>query len=233
MRRHKIVLWAFAMLPVSDLMAQDADLHRGAELYRGCIGCHSLEPGAHMTGPSLAGLWGREAGKVAGFTRYSPAMQEASFIWDGAALDAWLANPDGMVPGTYMPAPGLEDAADRADLIVFLSRALVEGGHETVVEEGLIAAWYVRGQQPDPLTPTANAALVTSIRHCGDSYFITTADGRETPHWEMNVRLKVDTRATGPDPGRPVVAGAGMVGDRVSVIFSSIDDLETFVHEGC
>lgn len=74
---------------------------------------------------------------------------------------------------------------------------------------------------------------VTAIRHCGDSYFITTADGRVTPFWEMNVRLKIDTRPTGPEPGKPVVADAGMQGDRVSVIFSSIEEIKRIVEEKC
>src|SRR3546814_3544749 len=53
---------------------------------------------------------------------------------------------------------------------------------------------------PISLTPTPPGAQVTRIRHCGDSYFVTTADGAETAHWEMNVRLKLDTRDTGPEP---------------------------------
>ncbi len=49
----------------------------------------------------------------------------------------------------------------------------------------------------------------------------------------MNVRLKLDTRATSPAPGKPVVTGAGMQGDRVSVIFSSVEEIKQFVEEKC
>ena len=49
----------------------------------------------------------------------------------------------------------------------------------------------------------------------------------------MNVRLKLDTRATGPAPGKSVVTGAGMQGDRVSVIFSSVEEIRRFVEEKC
>lgn len=59
------------------------------------------------------------------------------------------------------------------------------------------------------------------------------ADGATTPFWEMNVRPKLDTRATGPTPGRSVVAGAGMQGDRVAVIFSSVEEIKRFVAEKC
>jgi cytochrome c len=74
---------------------------------------------------------------------------------------------------------------------------------------------------------------VTAIRHCGDSYFVTTADGAETPFFEMNVRLKLDTRSTGPEAGQPVITGAGMMGDRVNIIFASVADLARFVVEQC
>jgi cytochrome c len=72
-----------------------------------------------------------------------------------------------------------------------------------------------------------------ALRHCGDSYFVKTADGAETPFFEMNVRLKLDTRSTGPEAGKPVIVGAGMLGDRASVIFASVDDLTRFVVEQC
>ena len=51
--------------------AAEGDPESGAQHFRVCAACHSLEPGRHLTGPSLAGIWGREAGTVEGFTRYS------------------------------------------------------------------------------------------------------------------------------------------------------------------
>ncbi len=46
-------------------------------------------------------------------------------------------------------------------------------------------------------------------------------------------RIKIDSAETGPPPGVPVVLGAGMMGDRISVIFASIDDLRSFLVEKC
>ena len=74
---------------------------------------------------------------------------------------------------------------------------------------------------------------MTKIRHCRDSYFVTTADGTETPYWEMNLRLKLDTRDTGPEPGKPVIVGSGMMGDRASVVFARLEELTRFIEEGC
>lgn len=218
---------------VTTVHAADGDAKRGGQLYRSCVACHSLEPGIHLGGPSLAGLWATPAGKVAGFARYSTGLKSADFAWNDDTLYAWLADPQVMVPGTYMTFRGLQEEQSRADIIAFLRLAMAPGGDKRVVEQGLVPAAYARGQRPPALANAPEQARVTAIRHCGDSYFISTADGVVTPFWEMNVRLKLDTRATGPRPGAPVVTGAGMLGDRVSVVFSSIEEIKRFVEEKC
>src|SRR5712691_13410743 len=67
---------------------------RGAKIYGACAACHSLEPNLHLTGPSLAGLWGKKAASVADFPRYSSALKARDFVWDEVSLYAWLANPE-------------------------------------------------------------------------------------------------------------------------------------------
>ncbi len=209
------------------------DAKRGAESYRACVGCHSLETGSHLTGPSLAGLWGQKAGHADGFVRYSKGLKSADFIWDENKLNAWLTNPRAMIPGTYMVFRGVDNERARADLVAFLAIAMAPGGAKAVVEQKLVPQEYVRGQRPSPLSAASAATQVTKIRHCRDSYFVTTADGTETPFWEMNVRLKLDSTDNGPTAGKPVIHGAGMGGDRVSVIFSSVKEITRFISEGC
>ena len=41
--------------------------------------------------------------------------------WDQPALDAWLTNPQGFIPGNRMPFRGVPDAQARADIIAFLA----------------------------------------------------------------------------------------------------------------
>jgi cytochrome c len=221
------------LLAASAARAMNGDVKRGAKLYGSCVACHSLEPGVNLSGPSLAGLWDKPAGKNTSFVRYSKGLKEADFVWNADTLFAWVADPGVMVPGTYMTFRGLEEDQQRADIVAFLRIATAPDGAKRVVEQGLVPATYVRGQQPQPLASAPDKVRVTAIRHCSDSYFITTADGAVTPFWEMNVRLKLDTRATGPSPGKPVIAGAGMQGDRVSVIFSSVEEIKRFVEEKC
>lgn len=209
------------------------DAARGAEHYRACIACHSLEAGTHLTGPSLAGRWGQKAGQAEAFVRYSPGLRAAELTWNEKTLEAWLADPRAMVPDTSMTFRGIGNERARADLIAFLAIAMAPGGADAVVEKGLMRREHTLGQKPEPLTPAPAHARVTKMRHCRDSYFITTADGVETPYWEKNVRLKLDTQETGPEPGKPVVMGAGMQGDRVSVVFSRLEEITQLIAEGC
>ncbi|HEY9557827.1 MAG TPA: c-type cytochrome [Acidimicrobiales bacterium] len=166
-----------AVLAASVAQAQ-GDPRRGGQVYRACMSCHSLEPGVHLTGPSLAGLWDRPAGRVDDFERYSAGLRSADFDWDAAVLDAWLADPRAMIPDTRMVFRGIPAEQDRADLVAFLALAMAPGGAGVVVERDLVPAGWARGQRPEPLTPTPPGAQVTRVRHCGDSYFVTTVDER-------------------------------------------------------
>ncbi|MGH6947495.1 MAG: c-type cytochrome [Kiloniellales bacterium] len=233
MRRLALWLAMLAGLSTASAAAADGDPKRGAQVYRVCVACHALEPGLHLTGPSLANVVGRAAGKAQGYLRYSPGLKEAAFEWNAAALDGWLKNPAEMIPGNYMAFEGIDDAQGRADLIAFLEIAGALDGGERGVAEGLMPAAYLRAQAPQPIEDAPPQARTSSIRHCGDSYFIKTDDGRETPYWEKNIRLKIDSANSGPPPGVAVLLQAGMQGDRFSVIFSSLADLTSIVQEKC
>ena len=60
-----------AAVLTSRASAQDeADPSRGGALYRNCVACHAPDPEAHLSGPSLAGVFGRKAGTAEEFRRY-------------------------------------------------------------------------------------------------------------------------------------------------------------------
>ncbi len=75
----------------------------GATLFKQqCATCHTINPSEPIRqGPQLSKVVGRPAGKVDGF-RYSPGLAKADFVWDEARLDAWLTNPQGVVPDAFM-----------------------------------------------------------------------------------------------------------------------------------
>lgn len=84
-----------------------------------CAACHSAEPGKHGIGPSLAGVFGRQAGSAPGYT-YSAAMKSSGLTWDEAALNKFLDHPMQTVPGTKMVFAGLKDPSKRAEVITQL-----------------------------------------------------------------------------------------------------------------
>jgi hypothetical protein len=56
------VLAAFTLIAPTAQSQLKGDPSRGAEHYRACVACHSLVIGSHLSGPSLADLWGGQAG---------------------------------------------------------------------------------------------------------------------------------------------------------------------------
>jgi cytochrome c len=67
-----------------------------------CATCHTNNLSDPLRqGPSLFNIVGRRAGSVEGF-RYSAAFAKADFAWDDARLDAWIANPQVVIPGSVM-----------------------------------------------------------------------------------------------------------------------------------
>lgn len=98
------------------------DPDEGKKVFRRCMACHSLKPGQHRVGPSLAGVFGREAASAEGFGRYSDAMKNADVVWNEDNLDKYLADPKGFIPGNKMVFPGLKDAEDRADVIAYIKQ---------------------------------------------------------------------------------------------------------------
>jgi cytochrome c2 len=115
-----------AALLLAGLPGARADPGRGQVVFQRCYACHSVKPEENnLQGPNLRGVLGRRAGTVPGF-EYSPAMIEAGarrrLVWTRQTLDAFLADPPRLVPGTSMSMPPLRGPVDRRDVIDYLAQ---------------------------------------------------------------------------------------------------------------
>ena len=96
------------------------DAKKGADVFAGeCGDCHSPKEGKAKKGPPLFGVNGRKAGSVPDFA-YSDAMKQSGIVWSPDKIDAYITHPKKLVPGGKMKYDGLDDAAQRADVIAYL-----------------------------------------------------------------------------------------------------------------
>lgn len=216
-----LVIVALLVSGVAHDAHAQGDAQRGVKFFAQCAACHTLEPGRNLTGPSLANLFGRKAGTVSNFLRYSEALRRSGVVWDEKTLDAWLKSPEKFIPGNDMTFPGIADDRARRELIAFLKAAETTPGVQRT------------GPRMPNLKKATPETIVKSIRHCGDTYFVTTGDGKTEKLWEFNLRFKSDTSDSGPDPGKPVLLGVGMRGDRAAVVFSSPSEFGAFIQQRC
>ena len=115
MMRPAILAVALGIAATAPAVAADAT--HGKELYESrCGGCHSLD--ANRVGPAHRGVYGRTAGTAQNFS-YSTAVKNSGVVWEDKTLDAWLTNPQGLIPGQRMNFR-VATAEDRADIIAYL-----------------------------------------------------------------------------------------------------------------
>jgi cytochrome c len=190
-----------------------------------------------MTGPSLADLWGRKAGNLPSFNRYSPALKSANVVWNDKTLDEWIEDPQHFVPGNEMTFAGIKDDRQRADLLAFLKQATKPGA--SVAQQGAqmggmgsMGGTMGGGRVPN-LKNLDPEDRVQAISYCKDTYTITTANGQTRKFWERNLRLKTDGSGDGPEKNIPALIPAGMMGDRADVIFADPSEISAHIAAKC
>ena len=226
---------AYCLLAQSQSAWATASPDLGATAFaRACAACHSLEPGRNMTGPSLAGVWGRKAGSLESFDRYSPALKSANVTWNADSLDAWIKHPSRFIPHNRMTFPGIADAQTRAELIAYLKRASTGSGQTAQQGNKAMGGMMggMSGQRPN-LKKMESAEQVKTIHQCRDTYHVITADGETHDFWEPNLRFKTDSSDLGPPADSPALLPAGMMGDRADVIFAKPDEISGFIKHEC
>nr|AQQ74400.1 hypothetical protein [uncultured bacterium]AQQ74869.1 hypothetical protein [uncultured bacterium] len=121
-RRYTIRLIAFAVVSAAPAMTFAAEPGELAFKNR-CRTCHSVREGDNRMGPSLHGIVGAQAGSSQG-AAYSQALKSSDIVWDEEKLDAFIENPDAVVPGNNMkPYGGLPNPEERKQIIRYLKSA--------------------------------------------------------------------------------------------------------------
>ena len=97
-----------------------ADVDAGRRAFGQCAACHTIGAGGQsLAGPNLHGIMGRDVASNPRFG-YTQALIDHGGRWDALRMDAWLAAPSRVVPGTRMAFAGVRDPMERADLIAYL-----------------------------------------------------------------------------------------------------------------
>jgi cytochrome c len=106
-----------------DPLARYAGDH-GAEVFRACVACHTLNPGEGMrAGPTLAEIFGRRIATLPGYN-FSEALKKLDIVWTPETVSKLFEiGPMAYTPGTKMPEQRIGSAEDRAALVKFLERA--------------------------------------------------------------------------------------------------------------
>lgn len=110
-----------AAVPLETLLAT-ADAAKGEATFKKCASCHTITPGgANGIGPNLHAVMGEGVAQGRGGFAFSDALKSHGGKWDWATMDAWLKNPKAFAAGTKMSFAGIGDAAERANLLVYLN----------------------------------------------------------------------------------------------------------------
>jgi len=120
MRRWTMVLGLVAVGTAPALA--EGDPESGKALFqKRCVTCHVMDAETNKVGPHLAGVYGRQAGSLPDYGKYSKGLEESGMVWDDANLDQWLTNPFKFVKGAKM-AMAIKSPEERADLIAYLKQ---------------------------------------------------------------------------------------------------------------
>ncbi len=222
---HYTVITAAMLFLATDGAKAAGGPERGQREFLACVSCHSAEPKLHKTGPSLANIWGKKAGTVDHFGRYSEAILNSEIVWNAKTLEAWLRNPLAVIPGTFMRIPGLENESKRQDIIAYLKHISPVSGEPALKPDA--------GANPADLSDPSPDYQVTALRLCQKTYHVKMMNGETHKFWEFNLRLKTDSTDKGPPKGQPALVSSGMRGDRASLVFASPSEISPFIEEKC
>jgi cytochrome c len=155
-------------------------------------------------------------------------------VWNDKTLDDWIKDPQLVVPENQMTFAGIKDSQQRADLLAYLKETTKKGSPQTAQQGGMGGMGGMMGGGRVPNLKNLDPEdRVQTITYCKDTYTITTANGQTRKFWERNLRLKTDSSGDGPEKNAPGLVPAGMMGDRVDVIFADPGEISAHIVAKC
>ena len=113
---------AFLTTVVVSGTARAGDTDAGKKLFKSkCKMCHTnKEGGKSILAPNLFGVFGRKAGTLENFSKFSEGMKASGVVWDSASIDKLMQNPAGFSVGSKMKGGKIDDANERAAIIAYM-----------------------------------------------------------------------------------------------------------------
>lgn len=118
----KTMLVSAALLAATSGMALAGDPAAGATVFKKCLPCHSIGPGAkNKVGPELNGIDGRHSGEAPGYN-YSAANKNSGIVWNETTFKEYIVDPRKKIPGTKMIFAGIKPEKDIDNLWSYLAQ---------------------------------------------------------------------------------------------------------------
>ena len=118
MRKIFILTSLLVMITLTPAVAGDVDA--GEKVFKKCKACHLVDQEKNKVGPHLVNVFGRTAGSLESFSKYSNALKDSGIVWNDDTLNGFLEKPKAYVKGTKMAFGGLKKEEDRLNVIAYL-----------------------------------------------------------------------------------------------------------------
>ena len=116
----KFFLILFSLFFLNNFAHSSENLKLGEKIFKKCKACHEIKKEKNKTGPHLINIFGRKAGSLANYKKYSKAIKKSGIIWNEETLDAYLKSPKKFIKGGRMAFAGLKKEKDRKNVIAYL-----------------------------------------------------------------------------------------------------------------
>lgn len=118
MRKIFMLTSLLVMIILTPAVAGDVDA--GEKVFKKCKACHLVDQEKNKVGPHLVNVFGRTAGSLESFSKYSNALKDSGIVWNDDTLNGFLEKPKAYVKGTKMAFGGLKKEEDRLNVIAYL-----------------------------------------------------------------------------------------------------------------